>query len=164
MPQLDQLPEIFWSQLFWLAIVFGVIFFGIGRAMLPRIQSTVDSRESRIAEDLAGAERARAEADETEKAYRLRMDASRAEALAVTQAAKQEAAREAEQRIRAADAEIGAKTEAEEARVRAATDAALADIESVAAEAAEAMMSKLVGQSVDRRRAAEAVKLAMANG
>ena len=164
MPQLDQFPDIFWSQLFWLAVVFAVIFFGIGRGMVPRIESTVDSREKRISDDLAGAERERAEADEAEKAYRLRMDASRAEALAVTQSAKHETAREAEQRIRAADAEIGAKIEAEEARVRAATDAALADIETVAAEAAEEMVSKLAGLSVGRNRAAQAVKAAMANG
>ena len=42
MPQITQLPFIFFSQLFWLAIVFGIIFFGIGRGMLPKIQSTVD--------------------------------------------------------------------------------------------------------------------------
>ena len=27
MPQITQLPLIFWSQLFWLAVVFGIIFF-----------------------------------------------------------------------------------------------------------------------------------------
>jgi F-type H+-transporting ATPase subunit b len=58
MPQITQLPFIIFSQLFWLAIVFGIIFFGIGRGMLPKIQSTVDARERKIAEDL---ERAQAE-------------------------------------------------------------------------------------------------------
>ena len=38
--------------------------------MLPKIQSTVDAREAQIADDLAAAEAARAEADETEEAYR----------------------------------------------------------------------------------------------
>ncbi len=164
MPQLAQFHEIFWSQLFWLALVFGLIFFVIGRGMLPRIESTVESRDSRIAADLAAAESARAEIDEAEKAYRLRMDAGRGEALAMIQAAKQEMAREAEQRIRAASAEIGARIEAGEARVRAATNAALSDIESVAAEAAEEMVAKLAGLSVDRKRAAQAVKTAMADG
>ncbi|HEX5182560.1 MAG TPA: ATPase [Allosphingosinicella sp.] len=164
MPQLAQFHEIFWSQLFWLALVFALIFFVIGRGMLPRIQSTVDLRDSRIAEDLAAAESARGEVDEAEKAYRLRMDSDRAEAFAMVQAAKQDMAREAEERIRAADSEIGAKIEAEEARVRAATDAALSDIESVAAEAAEEMVAKLAGLSVDRKRAVQAVRTAMANG
>ena len=54
MPQIDQLPDIFWSQLFWLAIVFGIIFFVIGRGMLPKIEATVDARDAKIADDLAG--------------------------------------------------------------------------------------------------------------
>ena len=45
MPQIAQLPDIFWSQLFWLAIVFGILFFVIGRGMLPKIQATVDARD-----------------------------------------------------------------------------------------------------------------------
>ncbi len=52
MPQITQLPEIFASQLFWLLMVFGFIFFVIGRGMLPKIQSTVEDREKKIAEDL----------------------------------------------------------------------------------------------------------------
>ena len=74
MPQLNQLPEIFWSQLFWLAVVFGTIFFGIGLGMLPKIRSTVDQRESKIGGDLAAAQAARAAADETEAAWRARME------------------------------------------------------------------------------------------
>jgi len=164
MPQLNQLADVAYSQFFWLLLVLALIYFGIGRAMLPKIQSTVDARDNRIAEDLASAQRARAGADETEAAYRARMDESRAEALKVTQAAKQDTACEAEERIRAADAEIGASAAAAEAKLRAATDAALADIETVAAEAAEEMVAKLAGLSVGRKRAAEAVKAAMARG
>jgi F-type H+-transporting ATPase subunit b len=164
MPQINQLADVAYSQFFWLLLVLAIIYFGIGRAMLPKIQSTVDARDSRIAEDLAGAQRARAEADETEEAYRVRMDESRAEALRVTQAAKQATAKEAEERIRKADAKIGKKADAAEAKLRAATEAALADIETVAAEAAGEMVSKLAGLSVSRERAAQAVKAALTHG
>lgn len=164
MPQLNQLADVAWSQLFWLLLVLGIIYFGIGKAMLPKIQSTVDARDSRIAEDLAEAQRARAGADETEAAYRARMEQSRAEAMRVTQDAKLTTARDAEARIRKADEKIAKKTEAAEAKLREATEAALADIENVAAEAAEEMVAKLAGLSVGRDRAAEAVKAAMNHG
>jgi F-type H+-transporting ATPase subunit b len=36
MPQLEQLPYIFTSQLFWLLVVFGLLYFGIGRGMIPK--------------------------------------------------------------------------------------------------------------------------------
>ena len=104
MPQINQLALVAYSQWFWLLLVLALIYFGIGRAMLPKIQSTVDAREARIAADLAAAEQARAEADETEEAYRQRMDQSRGEAMKLTAAAKQAGAKETEKRAAKADA------------------------------------------------------------
>lgn len=164
MPQITQLPFIFASQLFWLLIVFGAIFFVIGRGMLPKIQSTVDARDRRIAEDLALAEQARVRADEIEAAYRRRMNETRDEAMRVAAASKQETGRESETRIKAADAEIGTRVQAAEERIRAATGAAMAEIETVAAEAAQEMVAKLAGVTVSRDRAAQAVKGALNNG
>src|SRR6478609_6186989 len=96
MPQITQLPYIFFSQLFWLLLVFGIIFFGVGRGMLPRVQSTVDAREKKIAEDLERAQAARASAEETEAAWRSRMDEARAEAARLAQEARQEGSRHTE--------------------------------------------------------------------
>jgi len=85
MPQINQLPFIFWSQLFWLAVVFGLIFFVIGRGMLPKIQGTVELRDAKIAEDLERAQAARSEAEATEAEWRARMDTARAEAARLAQ-------------------------------------------------------------------------------
>lgn len=161
MPQIQQLPYIYASQIFWLAIVFGLLFFVIGRGMLPKIRSTVVARDQRITDDLAEAERARAAADETEAAWRTRTEAARAEAMKVTAAAKQDSARDAEGRIKSADAEAGAKVEAAETRIRTAAEAAMGEIEAVAAEAAQEMVTKLAGLSVSRERATAAVKAAL---
>src|SRR3954470_6233368 len=135
MPQLNQLAAVAYSQFFWLLLVLAVIYFGIGHFMLPKIESTVDARSRRIADDLAAAQAARSEADTVEAAYRARLDESRAEAVKLAGEAKAESARANEERVRAANDEIGARTEAAEARIRASADAALADIEAVAAEA-----------------------------
>ena len=160
MPQIQQLPFIYASQIFWLLVVFGLVFFGIGRTMLPRIQSTIEARANRIAQDLAEAERARAVADETEAAVRARTEESRAEAMKVTSAARQASARDSEARIKAADDEAAARIEGAEARIRAATDTAMGEIEAVAAEAARDMVARLAGVTVSRERAAAAVKAA----
>src|SRR5215207_5547610 len=109
MPQINQLADIFFSQLFWLTIVFGIIYFGIARGMVPKIQSTVEAREKKIAEDLAGAQAARAAAEETEAGYRAAIDASRAEAARLAQEARQAAAMETEAKVRAAAEKIAAK-------------------------------------------------------
>ena len=164
MPQLNQLALVAYSQFFWLLLVLALIYFGIGHFMLPKIQSTVDARDKRITDDLAAAQAARTGADETEAAYRARMDASRAEAMQVAQAAKQASAKTTEERMHAANADSAAKIEAAETRIRAATDAALADIESVAADAARDMVQRLAGRSISPGDAANAVKAALTHG
>ncbi len=158
MPQLYQLPFIYSSQLFWLAVVFGILFFGIARGMVPKIQSTVQDREKKIAEDLASAQAARAAAEETEAAYRAAMDTSRAEATALTREARQESARETGIKVRAAAEQIAAKVAKAEAKIRVAADAARAAVEAVAVEAAQEMVARLTGIKVNRDQAAAAVK------
>jgi F-type H+-transporting ATPase subunit b len=158
MPQIEQLPFIFTSQLFWLLVVFGVIFFVIGRGMVPKIQGTVELRERKIAEDLEAAQGARAAAEETEAQYRARMDTSRTEAAKLTQEAKQAGARETEGQVRAAADQIALKVETAEAQIRDAVQSARAEIEAVAVEATQEMVTRLTGIAVERERAAEAVR------
>ncbi|MGZ8337538.1 MAG: F0F1 ATP synthase subunit B family protein [Allosphingosinicella sp.] len=164
MPQINQLSDVLYSQLFWLLITLAVIYFGIGRAMLPKIQSTMDARDGRIADDLAAAESARRAAEATEEAYRARIAESRTEALRVTGSAKQDGAQSTAARVAEADAAIRDKVDAAEARLRAAAAAAMADLEDVAAEAAQDMVNRLAGVTVSKADAAKAVKAAIANG
>ncbi len=158
MPQIEQLPFIFTSQLFWLLLVFGIIFFGIGRGMLPKIQSTVDLREQRIADDLAQAQSARTAAEQTEEAWRTRMDEARAEAARLAQAARQDSARETEAKVRGAADQINLKVETAEQQIRQSVEAARAEIEAVTAEATRDMVARLTGIQVSPEEAAQAVK------
>jgi F-type H+-transporting ATPase subunit b len=158
MPQLNQLPEIFWSQLFWLAVVFAIIFFFIGRGMVPKIQSTVDAREKQIADDLERAQAARAAADDTEEAWRERMDAARGEAGRIANEAKQASARDTEAKVKKAVDKLALKAEASQKKLAEAVQSARAEIETVAAELTQDLVSRLTGMEVDKKEAADAVK------
>lgn len=160
MPQLTQLSDVILSQLFWLAITLGFIYFVIGRGMVPRIQSTVDKRDQRIAEDLAAAEQAKAKADDIEEDYRQRMDASRAEAMKATAAAKQEAARKIEKLVSKANAANQAKLEQAEAQIRTTRESALAEIAAVTAEMTQDVVAKVAGLKVSKAEALQAVEAA----
>ncbi len=118
MPQIEQLPYIFFSQLFWLAVVFGIHL--LCHRQGDASEDPVDgrAREKKIADDLEGAQQARAAAEETEAAWRARMDASRAEAAKVAQEARQDSARETEAKVRKAADKINAKVEAAEQQIR----------------------------------------------
>jgi F-type H+-transporting ATPase subunit b len=158
MPQLSQLPLVLLSQLFWLAIALGFIFFVIARGMVPKIQATVEAREKKIAGDLEAAQAARLAADETEAAWRARMDAARADAARIAQEAKQASARDTEAKVSQAADKINLKVESAQATIRDALISARAEIETVAAEATRDMVGRLTGISVDAKDAAAAVK------
>ena len=164
MPQLNQLSLVLYSQFFWLAIVLGLIYFGIGKTMVPKIQSTVDARDKKIADDLAAAEKARVEADETEEAYRSVMDASRAEAMKLTSAAKTEVAREIEKKAAKVDAANQAKLDKAQERIRSASQAAQAEIAAVAADMTQDVIAKVAGLKVSKDDALKAVELEAARG
>jgi len=158
MPQLSQLSEVYLSQFLWLAIALGFIFFVIARGMVPKIQATVDQRNSKITSDLEAAQAARSAAEATEEAWRERMDAARAEAARLSQEAKSAAARDTEAKVKKAADKLNIKVDAAESKIRGALDAARAEIEAVAAEATQEMVERLTGIKVAKKEAADAVK------
>jgi len=164
MPQINQLADVAYSQFFWLLLVLGIIYFAIGRGMVPKIEATVEARNRRVSDDLAAAERARNEADATEEAYRARMDQSRAEAMKVAAEAKAASARATEARVAEADQGISATVGEAERRLGAARASALSEIESVAADAARDLVAKLSGVSIGRSEASRAVRTVLGRG
>ena len=163
MPQLSQLPLVFWSQLLWLAVGLGFIFFVIAKGMVPKIQQAVEMREKHIADDLEAARLAREQAEQTEAEYRQRIDASRTEAMKLAQAAKQTGAKEVEERTRAVEADIAKKIDKAEAKIRKSAEAASRELDAIAVEVTRDLYSKLTGKTVPAAEATRAVK-AVTNG
>ena len=164
MPQISQILETYASQFFWLLIVFGLVYFTIGRGMLPKVEATMDARDRKIADDLAAAERARAEADNLGDSGAAGLTAARTEAQAKSTAAKAKAAKDADARLAKADAEISVKMAAAEADLAKAKAKAMSGIETVAAEAAADIVAKVSGAKVTTAQAASAVKAVMSHG
>lgn len=161
MPQIAQLSETFASQIFWVLIFFGLVFFVIGKGMVPKVMATVEARDKQIADDLAAAEAARKAADAQEEAWRVQASKQRAEAQALIAQAKAEAAKAAEVRLSAAGAKIDAHVAEAEGRIAQARENALGEIETVASEAASDIVSRIAGITVDPSAARAAVKEAL---
>ena len=163
MPQISQIAATYASQIFWLLVTFGILYFGIGKMMVPRVIATVDAREGQIAADLAAAEQARL-ADQVEAAWRLKMDEARAAALAETTAAKAQAAKAAESQIRSADAELAERLAHHDLAVGNAKAQAMLNLQSVAADVAQELVAKVSGLTVSIDAAADAVRRSNAHG
>ena len=164
MPQIAQLAETYSSQIFWLLVIFGLVFFVVGRNMVPKVMDTVGMRDQQIAGDLAAAQAARDLADEQEEAWRKRENENRASAQAVVNEAKANAQAETEARLAEAQARLDTQLAEAEARIAASKAEAAAEIENVATEAAQDIVARLAGIEVARPAAHDAVKKAMVHG
>ena len=158
MPQIAQLATTYSSQIFWLLVCFGLVFFVVGRGMVPKVMATVDARDKQIAADLAAAGGARKAADAEEEAWRVQANKQRAEAHALIAAAKLEAAKATEARLVVANQAIEARVAEAEGRISAARQGAQGEIEAVAAQAAGDIAQRLAGLSIDDVTARAAVK------
>lgn len=164
MPQIDQMAEIWSSQLFWLLITFGFVFFVVGKGMVPKVMDTVGMRDKQIADDLAAAQSARDAADEAEEAWRARENANREAAQALVSEAKAKAQASTEAKLAKVQTGIDAQLEEAEQRIAASRAEAAAEIEGVAAEAAQDIAARLAGVKVTKTVAKSAVKEAMRHG
>ena len=161
MPQIAQLGETYASQIFWMLLIFGFVFFVIGRGMVPKVMDTVGVRDKQIAEDLAAAEAARNQADAEEQAWRERENANRANAQGIIARAKADAAKSTEAKLAEAGSRVDARIAEADARIGDARDSALGEIETVATEAANDIVRRIAGIEVGEPAARNAVKEAL---
>jgi len=137
-------PTYFATQIFWLLLTFGILYFLLSRIFLPRIGQTIEERSSRIADDLDAASRMQRDAEEAEKSYERALADAKAKAHNVAETTRQSVDAEIKVEMDAADAE--AAKEAAETRIRSVRAKAMANIEAVAADAAQATVQALTGK------------------
>ncbi len=163
MPQIEQLAETYSSQIFWLLIFFGLVFFVIGRGMVPKVMNTVAQRDTQIADDLAAAQAARDQANGQEEAWRIRENENRARAQGIIAQAKAVSATDHEARLAQAQIGVDSKLADAEARIAASRVEALAEVEAVAVDAAQDIVKRIANADVTTDSAQAAVKKALSH-
>lgn len=123
MPQLD--PSSFGSQLFWLAVCFGLMFMLMAFVALPRIGKTLAARQDQLDGDLAEAEKLREQAEAALLAYEEALAEARSKALNVAQEMRAEIQAETDRQKAELDAKLAASAAEADARMASARAAAL---------------------------------------
>jgi F-type H+-transporting ATPase subunit b len=140
-------PAGFGGQLLWLAITFGALYLLMSRVALPQIGSIIDTRRARIDGDLAEAERLRKETEKASAAYEAALAEARKNAQAIAEETR--ASIKADIDNRRADVEAGLNTRISEAeaRIAATKAAAMANVDDIAAETAQAVVARIAGDA-----------------
>jgi len=158
MPQFD--PTWFASQIFWLAIVFGILFLLITKRVLPGIEETMAARADRIQGDLDRAAKLQQDAAEAAETHAAAIAKARDEARDYLREAQAATQAELDKRQTARTDEIGKQAAAAEGRIAEARDAALASVREIAVDAAGAVTERLIGVTPDTAKVESAVDAA----
>jgi len=162
MPQLE--ASTFISQLFWLAITFVGLYLVMWKVVIPRVADVLRDRQERLDDDLEKAEALRNEAASVLEAYEKTVADGRARAQAILREAADQNDKAAAIRQAALGEQLAQQTAAAEARIEGAREKALANIRSIAAEAAQAATLRLSGATITQDEAEEAVAAILAEG
>jgi F-type H+-transporting ATPase subunit b len=155
LPQLN--PEHFAGQLFWLALLFLFLYFVMSRVALPRIASVVEGRRDRIAGDIDTAAKLKRDAEDAIKSYEKSLADARARARGLVEENRQKVKAQTDRQRAGVEADLNKKLSAAEAQILATKAQALANVKAIAAETAQAIVSRLTGEAVDLRDAEAAV-------
>lgn len=150
--------ETFPTQLTWLGITFILLYVLMSKLALPRIGSILDERRSRIEGDIAEAGRFKNESEAAITAYETALAEARNRAHAIAGETRDKINAEADGRRRQIEAELATELEAAEKTIADGKTKAMANVEAIAAEAASAIVEKLIGKTVS----GEAVRAAVA--
>jgi F-type H+-transporting ATPase subunit b len=150
-------PSHFPSQILWLAITFGIFYYLVAKHITPRLAGIIETRESRIAADLAEATRMKDEADAAIAKYQQELAAARAKGNAIAAEAREKAKVEAAAERTKLDADISKKIADAEVSINEIKNRALSEVAVVAEDTAAQIVEQLTGVSVTKADVKSAV-------
>jgi F-type H+-transporting ATPase subunit b len=136
------------TELIFGAIAFVVVFFALGRVLLPRIQATLAERTDAIEGGLQRAEQTQAEAQQALEQYRAQLAEARQEAARLREEAREQGAQIIAEMREQAQAEARRLTEAAQAQIEVERQQALAVLRADVGTLATELASRIVGESL----------------
>lgn len=142
-------PVNFSGELIWLAITFGVLYLLMSKVGLPRVGKILSDRKAKIEADLATAAKAQDDASAAAAAHEKTLGEAKAKAQGLGQAAHAEASAKADASRAALEADLNAKLAAAEAQIAQTKASAMANVNSIASDAAHAIVQHITGAPAD---------------
>lgn len=147
----------FAGQLFWLAVVFGALYWLMSKVALPRVASIIEDRRARIAADLDTAAAAQKASGDAQKAFEANLAQARSKAQGIAQSARDAASKEADGRRHQVESDLSSKMVAAEKAIAETKAKAMANVEGIARDAAAAIVERLAGSAPKDKEIADAV-------
>ena len=145
------------GQLLWLAIAFGLLYYVMSKYAVPRIREILETRSDRIADDLAEAQRLKAETDAAIASYEKSLADARAKAQGIAGEMRDKVNAESDAARKTLEAKLAEDLKAAEATIAATKAKAMGNVRDIAVDAASAIVSQLTGKAPQAASVAAAV-------
>ena len=155
LPQMD--VSTFPSQLFWLAVSFGFLYFVVSALVLPGLSGAIANRRSRISGDLDKAATLKVEAETAEKSYTAALADAKAKARALAGETRDRLNAEVAVMQKEADDRAASAVAAAEQRIAAMKANAAAKVKDAASDTTRAIVEALIDETPAADQIAAAV-------
>lgn len=143
--------------LIWLALTFGLFYLLMAKVALPQVADILHARRGRISKDIKDAHALRGEAEAAAAALEKTLADARAKALTLAQETQAKLAVEADAKRHGLEANLNAQLVASESKIASMKAAAMANVDTIAKDAAAAIVAHLTGKPADERAITAAI-------
>ena len=143
-PQLDF--STYPSQIFWLSVSFGALYFAVSKRVLPAISDVIENRDSKLKSDLKRAQEFHVKSEQLKHEYEVGLESSRRQANKILQEASVKIAKMQEERHIKLEESLASQMKEAEVRLQELRDRVLSEMEEMAVSTAEEILSKFLGK------------------
>jgi len=159
LPQLN--PATFPTQLFWLVVTFVTLYFLLFGVALPKVEETLEARDSRIAWDITKADELKNESNQVLAAVEQQIAEARVQAQEILSRTSGEGDSAAKVLLGKFEAELNTRTKAAEERINAAKSAALAQLNQSVTPLVHEIATRVAGTEIELAKVKKAVETAI---
>ena len=147
MPQLN--PEFWISQIFWLTLTFGILYVVLAKLILPKISANLETRKSKILENIEAAEKNREESGQKIKEFEKIFQDSKIEAKNYFKQAREKILKDINLKKENLDKELNKEIKKAEIEIEDLKNKAPEKISKIAIEISTDLIQQLVGVEVN---------------
>ena len=147
MPQLN--PEFWVSQIFWLIITFGLLYFVLSKLILPKISANLEFRKSQISDNIEAADRQREESEMKLKEYEEIISKSKIEAKNNLNQVREKILKDINIKNDVLEKQINDEIKKAEEEINQLRKEAPTKINKIAIETASELTQKLIGTEIN---------------
>ena len=154
---LPQFDFAWWpGQILWFLIIFAVVLVFMRLFAAPKVGGTIEARDGHIAGQIADARRMKDEADAKARAAAGELAEARAKSQKLASDARAKAQADVAAQLAEEEAKLAEAGAKAEARIAKARDAAMTNVQTIAADTANAIVTHLTGSKATASELAKA--------